>query len=54
MDYIKQFDSLSMDMDDEIDETFFQWCLDNEVEYSSEEKDYPLSFKDYFIKNCID
>ena len=54
MDYNKQFDSLSEDLDGEIDETFFQWCIDNEIDYSSDEKDYPDLFKEYFIKNCTD
>ena len=56
MDYIKQFDSLSDDFDSDIDESFFQWALDNQVDYLPGEdgKDYPESFKEYFVKNCVD
>ena len=58
MNYTEQFNQLLID--DEIDDTFFQWCIDNSVEYLSEElvprsddKDYPDSFKEYFITKCI-
>ena len=56
MDYITQFDSLSDDYDSEIDDTYFQWAIDNQVDYlpGENEQDYPESFKEYFIKNCID
>ena len=49
--FIQQFDSL--DCDEEIDDTFFQWAIDNEVDYISYEKDYPDAFKEYFITMCI-
>jgi hypothetical protein len=50
---ITQFNSLSSELDSEIDETFFQWCLDTDTDYLSNEEDYPESFKTYFISNCI-
>ena len=51
MNYTTKFDQLTCD--EEIDDTFFQWCLTNNVEYLSDETDYPDSFKEYFITNCI-
>ena len=51
MNYTEQFNQLNQD--DEIDDTFFQWCLDNNVEYLSTESDYPDSFKEYYITSCI-
>ena len=53
MNYNQQLDALPEDLDGEIDETFFQWRLDNEANYSSDAKDYPSLLKEYFIKNCI-
>ena len=51
MHYTIQFNQLTND--DEIDDTFFQWCLDTNVEYLSDDVDYPDSFKEYYIANCI-
>ena len=51
MNYTEQFNQLTND--DEIDDTFFQWCLDTNVEYLSNDSDYPDSFKEYFITKCI-
>jgi hypothetical protein len=54
--FLAAFDSLSSDLDDEIDETFFQWSIDNNLDYSPEDQDqdYPNEFKAYYMANCID
>lgn len=52
MNYNKQLDALPEDLNGEIDETFFQWWLDNEANYTSDAKDYPGLFKECFIKHC--
>ena len=46
-----QFDSIPSQYDDDIDNTFFEWCRDNLYNYWNDETEYPLEFKQYYIKN---
>ena len=48
---MKQFDSLPSQFDEDIDNTFIEWCADNNYNYWNDETDYPLTFKHYYIKN---
>jgi len=49
---IKEFDNLSNEHDDLIDECFYEWAKENGVAYfNGEEGDYPNEFKINFMNN---
>nr|BDD46411.1 hypothetical protein 10 [Pelagibacterales bacterium] len=48
---IEQFDALDESHYDWIDEVFYHWCIRNDVDYYSDDDDYPSTFKEYYIIN---
>ena len=49
---ITQFDAISSEYDELIDECFHEWAYNNNVPYWPDgESDYPNEFKEYFMQN---
>ncbi len=46
-----QFNSIPSQYDEDIDNTFYQWCNTTGCDYYSEESDYPVEFQQYYIEN---
>ena len=53
--HIHQFDSLPSCKDDDIDESFYLWCIENDEQYEVNKPgiDYPDAFKVYYTTHCM-
>ena len=46
-----EFNNIPSEYDEDIDETFYQWCITNDQPYNSDDPEYPIEFQSYYITN---
>ena len=48
------FDNIPSEYDEDIDNTFYSWCITNNQPYNSDDEEYPEEFQLYYINNVYE